>query len=246
MIKDFAMKDLSYLNVPLTFKGSGLQAREFDGYGSVFGNEDLGGDIVLPGAFARSLAEYRASKTLPQMFWMHKMDQVPGKWLSMAEDEEGLAVKGVLAETQLGNEMYTLLKMDAVRGLSIGYRAIDYDWDKDGRRLLKEVKLWEVSLVSLGMNPLAEVTGVKSRLSVMGEYVPSAREMEKAFREMGCSKAVSHTLVAKLFEGRRRDADVNRRDAGPEKSAAAGLLKSLRALEGQIVADSMRVGSIFK
>lgn len=239
-------RDLCFLNAPLLLKGA-LKNGEFEGYGSTFGNEDLGGDVVLPGAFSRTLADHRAKGTLPQMFWMHQMDQVPGKWLSMSEDEDGLKVKGVLASTTLGNDMHTLMKMDAVRGLSIGYRAKDYDWDKEGRRLLKEIELWEVSIVSLAMNPLAEITGVKSRLSARGEYVPSRREMEAKFRAMGCSQRTASTLVAKLFDGRSRDAGELHRDGGSEEGGDLGaLLKSLKKTQGSILSGALDTGSLFK
>lgn len=184
------------LNVSLDIKTLGT--REFEGHGSIFGNVDLGGDIVLPGAFKRSLAAHKKAGSLPQMFWMHRPDQVPGRWLEMEEDAKGLYVKGELADTPLGNEMYTLLKMKAVRGQSIGYRTVDMDYDKDGNRLLKEVELWEVSLVSLAMNPLARVEGVKSRLSAAGEYVPTQREFERLLRDAGCSRKLAEIIAAKF------------------------------------------------
>lgn len=185
------------LNVPLEIKSLG--AREFEGHGSIFGNVDLGGDIVMPGAFKRSLAKHKKDGALPQMFWMHRPDQVPGRWIEMEEDAKGLYVRGELADTQLGNELHTLLKMKAVRGQSIGYQVVESDWTKDGNRLLKEVDLWEVSLVSLAMNPLARVEAVKSRLSASGEYVPTEREFERILRDVGCARKVAATLVAKLY-----------------------------------------------
>lgn len=185
----------------VAFEIKALAAREFEGYGSVFGNVDLGGDIVVPGAFTKSLHKHRADESMPQMFWMHNPAQVPGKWLEMNEDGRGLYCKGVLANTPLGNEIHELLKMEAVRGLSIGYRTEDDAYDKSGNRLLKQIDLWEVSPVSLAMNPLAQVTHTKSQLSSSGEYVPSPRELEAAFRKFGCSKSVSRQLVAKVFEG---------------------------------------------
>lgn len=192
------------LTIPLEVKN--LQSREFDGHGSVFGNEDLGGDVVVPGAFRKSLAEHREAGSLPQMFWMHDPAQVAGKWTDMSEDETGLKVKGVLADTPLGNEIHTLLKMDAVRGLSIGYRTIAQDWKDDGTRLIKEAELWEVSVVSLPMNPLAQVAHVKSRLSARGEYVPTAREFEKTLRDVGYSQRVAKVMVSKIYEGEVREA----------------------------------------
>jgi HK97 family phage prohead protease len=186
------------LTIPLEIKS--LSEREFEGHGSVFKNTDLGGDIVLPGAFKRSLKEHRDAGALPQMFWMHDPSRVPGKWLEMSEDKKGLAVRGVLADTDLGNEIHTLLKMDAVRGLSIGYVTRDQDFDKDGNRLIKEADLWEVSVVSLPMNPLAQVAHVKSRLSALGEYVPTVREFERHLRDVGCSQKTAKILIAKMFD----------------------------------------------
>lgn len=183
----------SNLTIPLSIKA--LNDGEFEGHGSIFGNEDLGGDVVMKGAFRKSLEKHREANSLPQMFWMHKPDQVPGKWVSMSEDQNGLRVKGVLADTPLGNEIRTLLKMDAVKGLSIGYSTVDQEWKDDGTRLLKEVELWEVSVVSLPMNPLAQVAHAKSRLSEIGEYVPTLKEFERILREAGCSRSTAKRLV---------------------------------------------------
>lgn len=184
------------ITVPLEIKS--LESREFAGYGSVFGNTDLGGDVVMRGAFKRSLAEKKKAGQMPALFWMHDPSRVPGKWIDMDEDKHGLAVRGVLAETPLGDEIHTLLKMEAVRGLSIGFVTRDQDFDDDGNRLIKEVDLWEVSVVSLPMNPLAQVAHVKSQLSAAGEYVPTAREFERILRDVGCSQSVAKRMVAQI------------------------------------------------
>lgn len=209
------------LNVSFELKA--LNAREFDGYGSIFKNVDLGGDIVMPGAFKRSLAQHKAAGTMPPMFWMHQPDQVPGVWTQMSEDETGLYVKGELVDTQLGNEMRTLLQKKAVRGLSIGYSTVVSDYTKDGNRLLQEVDLWETSIVSLAMNPLAQIESVKSRLSREGEYVPTEREFERRLRDVGCSKNVAKIVISRIFDsetGGTPESD----DVDPE---AAELLKML-------------------
>ena len=133
------------------------------------------------------------------MFWMHDPRAVPGVWKSMNEDATGLHVVGELVDTELGNELRTLLQKRAVRGLSIGYQATDIDFDRDGNRILKAVDLWEVSLVSLAMNPLAQVEAVKSRLSRAGEYVPTERELEARLRDAGLSRKLAQTVIAKLY-----------------------------------------------
>lgn len=190
------------LNLKLEIKA--LNEREFEGYGSTFNNVDLVGDIVAPGAFKNSLAEHRAAGTMPLMFWMHRPDQVAGAWTAMKEDSKGLYVKGILAETQLGNEMRTLLAMKAVRGLSIGFRVLDRTWEDDEEhgavRVIKEVDLVEVSIVSMAANPLADVTASKSRLSAAGEYVPTQREFEQTLRKSGYSRNTAERIALKVFD----------------------------------------------
>lgn len=232
----------SKLTIPLQIKA--LQDREFDGLGSVFGNEDLGGDIVLPGAFAKTLARYRKEGTTPPMFWMHDPTRVPGKWIEMGEVDDGLHVKGVLAPTELGNEIHTLLTMEAVKGLSIGYQPTEVDWDKDGTRLLKQVELWEVSVVSLPMNPLARVAHAKSQLSEMGEYVPTPREFERTLRDVGCSLKVAKTILSKVYDQPRDEPVIEMTDDGPrdeslsddEREAAA----ALKVVADRILASQIR------
>lgn len=227
-----------YLTVPLDLKA--LTSREIEGHGSIFRNVDLGGDIVVPGAFKRSLAAHKSAGTQPQMFWMHQPDKVPGMWTAMSEDEHGLSVRGVLADTALGNEMRTLAKMKAVRGLSIGYRPIDVDFDSDGNRLLKEIHLAEVSLVSMAMNPLATIEAAKSRLSANCEYVESSREFEQFLRKSGYSRKFAETAVARIFgdPGSRGDPDGTRGD--PDNDLNEGeLLDLLDSFTGKLYAGAI-------
>lgn len=224
----------------------GLSDREFEGHGSIFGNVDLGGDVVLPGAFKRTLADHKKSGSMPSMFWMHKPDQVAGVWHDVREDGKGLYVRGELVDTQLGNEMRTLLQKKAVRGLSIGYRAVDTDYDRDGNRLLKEVDLWEISIVSMAMNPLAKVEAAKSRLSPLGEYVPTEREFERTLRDAGYSRAVARHLAGKVFDAEVDSGTLRHSrqwDAGPVESederAAAELLKSLNRFTDKVGAAAL-------
>jgi HK97 family phage prohead protease len=183
-----------------------LSNMQFEGHGAVFGNVDRGGDVLLPGAFKRTLAGHKANGTTPSMFWMHDQTRIPGKWLDVSEDEDGLPVKGELAPTDLGKEVHTLLKMEAVSGLSIGYLPTDIDYASDGVRLLKEVELLEVSIVAIPMNPKAQVAHVKSRLSARGEYVPDDRELaelkrdtERYLRSRGFSRNMATQCAKNLF-----------------------------------------------
>lgn len=130
----------------------------FEGYAAVFNNEDLGGDIIEPGAFKKTLKE---NPKMP-ILWQHDPREPIGVTLEAYEDERGLKVKGQLnLETTKGREAYALLKQGALKGLSIGYDAIKELWEGTVRRL-KEIRLWEWSLVTFPMNPQAQVTAVKA------------------------------------------------------------------------------------
>ena len=212
-------------SVPLEIKSIG--PKEFTGYGSIFGNEDDGGDIIVPGAFKQTLAEHKAAGTMPLMFWMHRPDPVPGVWVDMREDSKGLYVHGEIIDTSLGRDVHKLLEKKAVRGLSIGYRPVDVDYKNDVR-LLKRVQLGEVSIVSMAMNPLAQVEQVKAQLSAAGEYVPTEREFEDYLRKLGCSRNVARALCAKLFDGFSSTSgmlDDDQWDAGAADEASEVLAK---------------------
>ena len=119
----------------------GMDKGEFSGYASIFGNVDLGNDIVERGAFTKSLRRkgYRKVK----MLYQHDVKQPIGVFDIIKEDDNGLYVKGRLAmQTQKGKETYELMKMGAIDGLSVGYRVdqkgYHYD-DKKRKRRLKEV-----------------------------------------------------------------------------------------------------------
>jgi uncharacterized protein len=183
------------LAVPFGIKA--VSGRVIEGHGSVFGNVDLGADIVLPGSFKRSLSEHEAAGTMPAMLWQHQSDQIPGAWTQAGEDDDGLALKGELADTQLGRESQTLARMRAFRGLSIGGLIGDFDFDKKGNRLIKEFDLWEVSLVTFPMNPQAQIEAVKSQFS-------SPRALEKHLREVGCSQKAAKDIVHDLLGSSER------------------------------------------
>lgn len=220
-----------------------IAERKFEGYGSIFGNVDLGGDIVVRGAFAATLRKHKAAGTMPLMFWMHQPDQVPGVWTDMVEDTNGLHVRGELVDTTLGRDVRTLLEKHAVRGLSIGYSAGEVAWGRDGERLLKQVDLHEVSVVSMAMNPLARVESLKARLSHDGEYVPTERELERLFRDAGCSKSVSRTLITRLFDTSAGGMPAPRWDAGAVdegEDELKGVLASIASLTDKVGAQAIR------
>ena len=141
-------------------RGAGLvlQGTALEGYASLFGVVDRGGDVVLPGAYAASLKRMAAAGGRVRMLWQHDPAQPIGVWDEVREDARGLWVKGrLLTELERGREAVALLAAGALDGLSIGYRTIRAERGPQGRRMLAEVELWEVSLVTFPMLPAARV-----------------------------------------------------------------------------------------
>ncbi|MHC0053112.1 HK97 family phage prohead protease [Actibacterium sp. D379-3] len=129
-----------------------------EGYASLFGKADQGGDVVQAGAYAKSLTALTAAGRRVKMLWQHDPAQPIGIWDEVREDAQGLYVKGrLLTDVARGREAAALIGAGAIDGLSIGYRTKRAEKDAGGRRLLSELELWEVSLVTFPMLPDARV-----------------------------------------------------------------------------------------
>ena len=150
------------------------------GYASVFGNKDLGGDVVVDGAFKKSLEEHG----LPALLWNHKMDDPPlGVVIDAKEHRRGLWVKCELPKDDqfVAGRVIPQIKRRGLRGMSIGYKVIDKE-QRGNVRYLKQIRLFEVSVVNAPMNPLAEIETVKSL-----DFEPATalgRELAEATQEM--------------------------------------------------------------
>lgn len=136
----------------------------FSGYGSVNYNKDSYGDIVMPGAFAKSLNDWNAKNKWPPVLFNHNRDEIIGCYTKMYEDAHGLYVEGrlLIENISKAREVHALLKAQVIDGLSIGYRTVkeEYDRDNDSLKLL-EVKLYEVSIVTFPANDEARINCVK-------------------------------------------------------------------------------------
>jgi len=175
-------------------------AGEFEGYGSVFGVKDSYSDIVVPGAFQKSLKAWGDKSQLPAMLWQHNMNEPIGIYTEMREDDVGLYVKGrlLINDDPLAKRAHAHMKAGSITGLSIGYILNDYVWNKDKQAYeLKEVDLWEVSLVTFPSNDEARIAEVKGMLD-RGE-IPPPSKVEKALREAGFSSSQAKGIMAKGY-----------------------------------------------
>lgn len=180
------------------------QTGEFSGYGAVFGNVDSHGDVITPGAFAKTLGEWERRGSLPSMRLMHGTmanpfsgDDTPiGVWKSMREDAKGLFVEGKLSglDTDRGRYTYGLVKDGALSGLSIGYRPTKTKKgrvDDPHKRLLEEIALFEISFVDVPSNASARVTALKA-----AQDITTIREFETFLRDVGGFSNAKATAIA--------------------------------------------------
>lgn len=207
------------LDIPLAIK-SVSENGEFEGYGSVFGVKDSYADIVEPGAFQKSLDAWRSKSRMPALLWQHNMSEPIGVYTEMREDSTGLFVKGRLLvdDDPLAKRALAHMKAGSLTGLSIGYVLKDWEYSKDKEAyLLKEIDLWEVSLVTFPANDEARISEVKNLLG-RGETPPPS-SVERALREVGFSGSQAKAFMAKGYRA------ITPREAGADQA-----LQSLKTL----------------
>lgn len=172
------------------------------GYASRFGEPDQSGDVVVPGAFRASLERLAAAGRSVKFLWQHDATKPIGIWQEVRENETGLYVSGeVLTEIAQGKEAALLMKAGAIDGLSIGYRVIRSERNREtGGRNLIEIDLWEVSLVTFPMLPTARAHA--------GPALKADDDMASALAELaspalasdGAPSRVSDDIAAALAE----------------------------------------------
>ena len=189
----------------------------FEGYASLFGQEDMGGDVVVRGAFRDSLRTRGAGGI--KMLFQHDPNQPIGIWHELIEDARGLYVKGrIMAEVAKGAEVLSLMKAGALDGLSIGFRVVTGRRDAHtGIRKLHKVDLWEISVVTFPMQQGARITTAKSR--PFAGRTPTQREFERWLtRDAGFTRSQAQALSRSGFKGL----------AGKRDAAATGPQAALR------------------
>ncbi len=145
-----SLPDLETKFAPLTLTNPSAAPGHVEGYATIFGEPDRGGDIIAPGAFTDSLARRTTSV---KFLWQHDAARPIGIWDEIIEDKRGLRVKGrLLTDIRLGADAATLLQAGALDGLSIGFRTLRADRAGAHRRITA-IELWEISLVTF---PMAE------------------------------------------------------------------------------------------
>ena len=198
----------------------------FEGIASTYGNVDLGGDIVEPGAF-KEMVLTKDGKI--RVLAGHDTRAPIGKGI-VTDTHVGLAIKGQInLAISRARDTYEMMKDGVIDGLSIGFdiRPGGAQIREDGVRLLKDLKLWEVSLVTFPMNPSAQVSAVKS----IPQFT-TIRECEVWLRdELGLSNS-----AAKEFVARFKQALITARDEPPRDEGLQADLKNTLAFLQSVAA----------
>lgn len=146
-----------------------------EGYASLFGELDGARDMVMPGAFARTLKS-RGLRRIPMLF-QHDPAEPVGVWLELVEDFRGLRARGkLIPDVQRARELIALVRDGAVDGLSIGFRTVKGRIDPATRiRRIVDLDLWEISIVTFPLLAGARVRAVKASSSPAKQTYARAR-----------------------------------------------------------------------
>ena len=208
---------MKHMTVPMEIKAVD-DAGTFSGYASIFGNVDLGGDIVEKGAF-KQIMKNKSGKVV--VLFAHDSYSLPIGLADVEQDEKGLAFDGnlVMDDEFVAKRIHPHMKAKSLDNMSIGYDILKdgASWDeKTNVRTLSKLKLWEISAVVFGMNPKARIASVKSATEIA-----TIREFEDFLRDVGgYSKAQAKLLASGGYKALQ-----SHRDDGDEEAATQQLVK---------------------
>jgi HK97 family phage prohead protease len=170
------------------------ESRRISGYGAVFGNKDKAGDILIKGCFSKSIQERGPQSNANDKIihlWMHNMNEPVGKIVTLIEDDKGLYFEADIDEIDLGDREIKQLESGTLNQFSIGYSyvwdKIDYDSEKDAF-LVKEVVLYEISVVSIGCNGETYYAGLKTAEEIEDKEIELQNEIEGSLQGLSMKK----------------------------------------------------------
>ncbi|SDY22932.1 HK97 family phage prohead protease [Thermoactinomyces sp. DSM 45892] len=189
---------MQYKSFPVEYKVN-EDKREIEAYVSIFDYVDAGKDRVKKGAFLKTLQEERTQSRVKALY-QHDPKSPVGRPRVMEEDSIGLFTVTPISRTTLGNDLLILAKDGVITETSIGYATVKEEYNQDeGIRDLVELKLWEYSYVTWGMNDLALVTGVKS-LDQLWNYLDVIHEYQKEVKAGRVLSEKNRSLIQQAYD----------------------------------------------
>lgn len=214
--KSFNVKELN-------FNG---ESRTISGYAAVFNNKDKAGDILLKGCFAKSISDRGPESTANDkiiMLWQHDQHEPIGRISSLVEDDKGLYFEAVIDDVERGNQAIKQLESGTLNQFSIGYSYVwekcEYDQERDAF-IVKEVVLYEISVVSIGCNGETEYLGLKAGSE--DPYEELKNDIESAIKGLPIRKKEEiQTLVRKALSLGQFKPEVPRKAVEPLEEVKA-------------------------
>src|SRR5579859_2551658 len=208
------------------------------GYASSFNVVDDGNDMVLPGAYTKTIAEQGPGSKQPRIKFLYQHDTtaILGVPRVLKEDGFGLYFEAKIAPTALGKDVLTLYQEGCITEHSIGYEVVQADWDRaQAVRLLKELRLFEFSAVTFGMNPDTPTVGVKS-LADLSRLTAMAEQAERLDTILHSGNLRSNALCETLERELKalQTALAPTREAASQPYSIQGVLASMDTLKSRL------------
>ncbi len=241
-----------FKNAPVRVKAGpddGLEEGQFTAYASTFTRTpDSYGDIVAPGAFAKTLEEWAAKDSVIPVLFGHRMDDPDfniGHVVKAEEDERGLLVTAQLdLDNPKAAQTYRLLKGRRIDQMSFAYDVLDEGQiEVDGQKVneLRELSLYEVSVVPIGANQDTEILAVKAQADALADGVKAGRVL--AQKHIDSLRAAQEAIGA-VIAAAEADQEPKASDTQPAKDEEPSRAKSEEPASGSSVDAVLAVISI--
>ena len=165
------------------------------GYGSIFGNVDSDNDIIDKGAYRRTI---KNNGKRVKYIYQHDITKPIGKMRELYEDDKGLGFVAEVPKTTFGNEVLELMKYGVIDENSVGIMPVKKDFNDDGVRVIKEVKLFEISAVTLASNEEAKILEVKGESQKIDYYTKRFDNLIKEIRKGNITDDLGYLIEYEL------------------------------------------------
>ena len=178
MVRNYSTKNFSHDKINVD-----LDSRIISGYASAFNSVDSDGDVIVKGAFSKTLQENGVESLNPRIFhlYQHNISQVLGRPTILKEDDYGLYFETKIAKTALGDDVLNLYKEGVLNEHSIGFKTIK-SVNRGNYREIQEVKLFEFSSVTFGANANTPFLGFKSQFERPEDITNQFDKVEKMLK----------------------------------------------------------------
>lgn len=223
--------------IPLKVKAAGpddgLEDGQFTGYASAFDNVDSYGDIVDKGAFDRTLSEWKERGDTIPVLWGHNMDDPfanIGGLSDASEDENGLKVTGSLdLDNPTAQQVYKMMKGRRTSRMSFAYSVRDSEETDDGNHL-KDLDLFEVSVVQVPANQDAQILAVKADTKALEHEVKSGRVLaQKHIDSLRSAQDAIGAVVKAAVAEREEEDQEGKASESPEANVDASAEEPAKA-----------------